>query len=151
MLHGPGKFAINGLDSDLHNEYQDVEAQSEFGAVFDYVPTVGLLISSPVLEKTTKAKVKRGFSWRDQQELKLGPIPVSTWIDAGGLVINQPMMLDMNCFFTPEEYSLGLAVDTEPVLVSIEANLQKWSKYQVSYTDSVNNYPDPDFNDTPSL
>jgi long-chain fatty acid transport protein len=148
MLHGPGKFAINGLDSDLHNEYQDVEAQSEFGAVFDYVPTFGLLLASPVLEKTTMAKVKLGFSWRDQQELQLGPIPVSTWIDAGGLIINQPMMLDMNCFFTPEEYSLGLALDTEPVLVSLEANLQKWSKYSLSYTDSVNGYEDPGFNDT---
>jgi len=58
------------------------------------------------------------------------------------------MMLDMNAYFTPEEYSLGLAVDTDPILVSVEANRQRWSKYGLSYTDSINGYPDPDFSDT---
>jgi long-chain fatty acid transport protein len=153
MLHGPGKFYVNGLFSGSgsdspYNSYQDVEAESEFGAVFEYVPTAGILLSTPVLEEKTKAKIKLGFSWRGEQELKLGPIPVTTELEIGGITYTMPMMLDMNCYFTPEEYSLGLAIDTEPVLVSIEANLQKWSKYGLSTTDSVNGYPDPDFSDT---
>ncbi len=153
MLHGPGTFYVDGLFSggsgdSPYNSYQDVEAQSEFGAVFDYVPTAGLLLCTPVIEDTLKTKVKLGFSWRDEQELKLGPIPVTTVLDIGGLTYTMPMTLDMNAYFTPEEYSLGLAVDTDLILVSIEANRQMWSKYGLSTTDSVNGYPDPNFNDT---
>jgi long-subunit fatty acid transport protein len=60
-----------------------------------------------------------------------------------------PMTLDMNAFFTPEEYSIGLAFDSKILLVSLEGNIQKWSDYSLSYTDSVSGYyTDPYFNDT---
>ncbi len=138
MLFGPGSFYVDGLTLDAGN----VISKSEFGALFKYEPMFGLLFTP--LDK----RVRIGLSWKDEQELRLGVIPIVATVSAGGLDVNVPMNLDINAFFTPEEYSAGLAFDLDPLLISFEMNKQMWSSYEYSVTDSYH-YPDPpDFEDT---
>ncbi|MEN6473405.1 MAG: outer membrane protein transport protein [Syntrophaceae bacterium] len=138
MLFGPGSFYIDGLTLNPGN----VASKSEFGALFKYEPVFGLLFTP--LDK----RVRIGFSWKDQQELKLGVMPNVATVSAGGLDVSVPMNLDINAFFTPEEYSAGLAFDLDPLLISLEVDKQMWSAYEYSVTDSYH-YPDPpDFEDT---
>jgi len=138
MLYGPGSFYIDGLTLNPGN----VASKSEFGALFRYEPMVGLLFTP--LEK----RVRIGLSWKDQQELRLGVMPNVATVSAGGLDVSVPLNLDINAFFTPEEYSAGLAFDLDPLLISLEVDKQMWSAYEYSVTDSYH-YPDPaGFEDT---
>jgi len=138
MLYGPGTYYIDGLSLAEEN----VVAQAEFGALLDYEPTAGLLIT-PLAKK-----LKIGISWRHEEEVQLGTIPVTAEVFVGGLVLTVPMILDINAFFTPEEYSFGIAYEFNRLLVSVEANKQRWSKYAYSITDNYYYSGDPDFEDT---
>lgn len=138
MLHGPGSFYVDGLSLTEAN----VVSQSEFGALLEFEPTFGLLVTP--FDK----KLKIGFSWRDAQELDLGVIPIVSPMVIGGLVTNVNMNLDIKAFYTPEEYSIGVAFDLDPVLVSLEVNKQLWSNYAYSTTDSYHYFGSPDFKDT---
>jgi len=138
MLYGPGSFYVDGLTLAPGN----VVSTSEFGALFKYEPMFGLLFTP--LDK----RVRIGLSWKDEQELRLGVIPVTATVSVGGLDVNVPMNLDINAFFTPEEYSAGLAFDFDPLLISLEVNKQMWSSYEYSVTDSYHYTQPADFEDT---
>lgn len=140
MVYGPGKFYVDGLSL----SGQDVVAQAEFDALQEYDPIAGILITP------LDQKLKIGFSWRDEQELQEGPIPAVAAVKVGDLSETVTMILDINCFFTPEEYSLGLAYDFSPLplMVSVEANKQRWSAYEYSITDTYHYTGSPGFKDT---
>ncbi len=139
MLYGPGTFYID----DMSLTEQNVVAQEEVGALFEYNPIAGILITP--FDK----RLKIGLSWKDEQELKLGPIPISASVFIGGAwQLNIPMILDINAFFCPEEYSAGIALDLDSFMVSIEADKQLWSEYSYSTTDTYHYFGSPDFDDT---
>ncbi|MCD6569987.1 MAG: hypothetical protein J7L53_04725, partial [Deltaproteobacteria bacterium] len=150
MLYGPGKYYVD----DLSLTEENVVAQAEFGALLEYDPMAGILITP--FDK----KLKIGLSWKDEQELKLGPMPILSSVFIGGSwELDVPMILDLNAFFTPEEYSAGIAYYFERFMVSIEADKQLWSEYSYSTTDRYHYYPGapglsgyeagtPDFDDT---
>lgn len=140
MVYGPGKFYVDGLSLSGEN----VESQAEFDALQEYDPIAGILITP--LDK----RLKIGFSWRDKQELQEGPIPAVATVQVADLTETVTMILDINCYFTPEEYSLGAAYDFAPfpLMVSIEANKQLWSAYEYSITDNYHYSGSPDFKDT---
>jgi len=154
MLHGPGKYYVDGISTGSAPDDQNCVAQEEFGALFEYNPIAGILITP--LDK----KLKIGLSWKDKQELKLGVIPILASVFIGGAwELEIPMMLDLNAFFTPEEYSAGIALDLDRFMVSIEADKQLWSEYSYSTTDRYHYYAgasgltgietgSPDFDDT---
>jgi len=136
--HGPGTFTIDGMSLSGRN----VVAQSEMGVLLKYYPAVGLLVTP--LGK----RIRIGLSWRDAMEINLGTIPIRATIRSGNMDVTVPMQLDINAFFTPEEYSAGLAFDLDPFLVSFEINKQLWSDYEFSVTDSLHYAGSPDFKDT---
>lgn len=138
MLYGPGKFIIDGLSLTEENAV----AQEEMGAIWQYDPLAGILLTP------FGKKLKIGFSWKDEQELKIGPLPVTALAFVGDAILEVPLVLDINAFFVPEEFSFGLALDLDRILVCLEADKQLWSKYEYSTTDSFNYAGSPDFDDT---
>jgi len=138
MIYGPGSFTIDGMSL----SGQNVVAQSEMGVLLKYYPVVGLLYTP------WEKRIRIGLSWRDAMEIKLGTIPIRATVRSGNMDVTVPMQLDINAFFTPEEYSAGLAFDLDPLLVSFEINKQLWSDYEFSVTDSLHYIGAPDFKDT---
>jgi long-subunit fatty acid transport protein len=62
------------------------------------------------------------------------------------------MVMGLNAFYTPREFSLGGSYDFGQFMVSIEGNLQKWSDYQFSTADtSANAAGDVYFESKPGL
>lgn len=154
MLYGSGNFYVDHLSETLKKDKQDVVLQAEFGPLFEFDPTAGVLLT--LMDK----RLKIGASWRDEQELRLEPIAVNALVYIGDAwEVMVPMVLDICAFYTPEERSLGFAWDDEKFMVSLEVNQQLWSEYEYSKTDQYHYKPgapgivgketgSPDFDDT---
>ncbi len=134
MLSGPGTFHIDSLQNILSSGTIDVANQSEFGALWVYEPSYGILLTP------FDGKLKIGYSYDHEYEMHMGPIPIMAQMKLG---FNLPvtMMLDINSFFTPAEHRVGLAVDMDNFLLSFDVAQQLWSNYKYSMTDMVNFYP----------
>ncbi len=152
MTYGNGSAypqqEANAQGEDVSNTYE--------ASLFRVDPLAGILITP------LDGKVKVGLSWRDEEFFQIPmetsasqgfqgiinqytglPLPVEI---PGGLDIN--LALDIECFYTPEEYSLGFAFDIGKALVSLEANKQLWSNYDFSTSQKVYYEGSPDFKDT---
>ena len=151
MLYGPGTFYVDQMM--LNDEHAVV--QGEFGAILRWDPTAGILMTP------FDGRLKLGLSWKDEQQLRLEPIPNIAKISIGGIETVVTMVMDINAYFTPEEISAGLALDVDPVLVSVQVDKQYWSAYDYSYSDRAHYQPSkivdplngietgsPDFDDT---
>lgn len=148
MLYGDGKIYIDGLSVGVDDENKNVVAQVKQSSLLQLDPSAGIMITP--FEK----KLKIGFSYRDKEEVEIDPMPAVISVD-GLPEANLGMTMGLNAFFTPREFSLGASYDFGPVMLSGEANLQKWSDYKFSPADSAADstgqyfFPgDPDFDDT---
>jgi hypothetical protein len=104
--------------------------------VFD--PIAGILLTP------LGGKVKVGLSWRDEQLARI-PVQISTrYMD----LFDINVQAEIFSFFTPEEYSLGFAIDQGAFMVSLEANKQLWSRFKYSSSEQVYYEGSPDFKDT---
>ncbi|MDD5712081.1 MAG: outer membrane protein transport protein [Smithellaceae bacterium] len=152
MTHGKGiaypRQAANSAGQDVAKTYQE--------SIFRADPLAGVLVTP------FGGKVKIGFSWRDEEYFDIAMATSATQgfqgiinqtlgvqlptIIPGGLDIN--MGMNILCFYTPEEYSLGVAFDLGKCLVSLEANQQLWSKYDFTPAQRVYYTGNMDFSDT---
>lgn len=138
ILTAPTTFIIDGVS--LTN--QNVESQAQLGNVLQWKPIVGLLVTP------WDKRMRIGLSWKASQQLEIGPASVSAMVRAGGMTVTVPLQIDIKAFYTPEEYSTGLAFDLDSFLISLEVDKQLWSKYKFSDIDSLHYFGNPDFKDT---
>lgn len=138
MLFGPVSFYVDGLSLESGN----VQAKGDLGPQFRYNPILGGMVTP--FEK----KLKIGASWRQAQELDFGSIPVYANVPIGGLMVIVPLKIDAKCFYVPEEYSVGIAVDLSPFTLSVELNRQLWSNYRYTQSQSAFYSDGADFKDT---
>jgi len=151
MLYGDGQIWIDGLSIGTGPEYENVVGQAKISSLMHYDPVVGILITP--FDK----KLKIGLSYRAEEKVEIDPLPTLVATDLGG--IGLAMVMGMGSFFTPEEYSAGIALDLGRFMVSIEANKQMWSEYDYTNGEKYHYYsgnPEltgietgtPDFDDT---
>ncbi len=160
MLYGDGRIYLDNLvaDTDPANTY--VIGQAKQSALLELAPLAGILITP--LER----RLKIGLSWRAQQEMEMDPIPTIVTVDLNGDGIQDDvglsMLIGLYSYFTPEEYSLGIAYTFDRCLVSLEANRQLWGDYEYPDGEKYHYYPgnpdlsgietgSPDFEDTLNL
>ncbi len=120
---------------------------------FDIVPMGGLLITP------FNKKVKIGFSYR-QENMFLDFVPFGA---LGHVSLNPEVGLDfvlytqIQSWYFPEEFNLGLSIDFHPFLIAFDVNSQRWSKYDYSGTEQLHYTGEhsqgyepgsPDFDDT---
>ena len=121
MLYGDGKIWVDGLAIGTGPEYEHVIGQAKQSMKLKYDPIAGILITP------LDQRLKIGLSYRAEEEVEIDPLPTLVATDIGG--VGLAMVMGMNSYFTPEEYSLGLSYSFERFMVSVEANKQMWSEY----------------------
>lgn len=131
LLTNEGRFFIDELQ-DVVGTPTDVVTQCELGVSWSFWPNAGILVTP--FDK----HLKLGFSWTKAYETEMGPLPIYTEVDGGGIKITMPMMLDCNSFYTPEMLRYGVALDFEHFLLSFDVWHQEWSDYAYSTTDMFN-------------
>jgi long-subunit fatty acid transport protein len=96
-------------------------------------PLAGIMITP--LNK----KLKIGFTYREKEQVEVDPLPtLITAANIGGQNLNIGIVMGLWAFYTPREFSLGASYDFDFLLVSAEANLQKWSDYDIMPEEKVN-------------
>jgi long-subunit fatty acid transport protein len=94
----------------------DTIAQGGADVEMRYDPIAGLLFTPG------SGNMRIGFSWRDEQLAEADVLNIKE--DDGTTTY-----VELENFFVPEEYSLGICFDRNTFFISIEANKQKWSGY----------------------
>jgi len=140
MQYGSGSIYVDGVTIGTSPQDQNVVGQVKQSAQTEYNLLAGVIFTP--MDK----RLKIGFSYRDEQELEIDPLP--TLVTLGNGTIALCMVMGMNAFFSPREYSLGAAYDFGGILVSGEANLQKWGDYRFSPQDRLYFSGTPGFDDT---
>jgi long-chain fatty acid transport protein len=147
MLYGDGMIYVDGLDTTKPNGEGVSEVKQSNLLKMD--PLAGIMITP--LDK----KLKIGFSFREKEQLEIDPLPtLITAADISGSQLDIGIVMGLWAFYTPREYSLGASYDFDFLLVSAEANLQKWSDYDIMPEEKVNELTKagfanmPDFKDT---
>lgn len=135
MLYGDGRMYMDGVTLSTDEDSKYVVAQAKVGSLLKMDPLAGILITP------LDQRLKIGISWRHSQEVEIDPIPtiITTDDDFGELKL--AMIMGMKSFFTPEEYSAGIAYEGEKYLISVEANRQLWSEYEYTGGEKFFYYP----------
>jgi long-chain fatty acid transport protein len=149
MLYGDGMIYVDGLNMTASNGAAVAEVKQSNLLKMD--PVAGIMITP--LNK----KLKIGFSFRDKEQVEVDPLPtLITAIDTA-FQGNIGIVMGLYAFYTPREFSLGTSYDFDFLLVSAEANLQKWSDYDIMPEEKVNELTKtkfanmPNFKDTVNL
>ncbi len=130
MLGGPGMFFVDDQQDILQAYQNEVVAQAEFVPTWSFEPVAGILVTP------FDGKLKLGLSYAAAGEVDMGPVHIlSRMVIGGSLHVGIPMTLDINCFYTPAQTRMGLAVDLDNFLISLDVAHQQWSKYDYSETD----------------
>jgi long-chain fatty acid transport protein len=146
MLYGDGMIYVDGLNTTEANGEAVAEVKQSNLLKMD--PLAGIMVTP--LDK----KLKIGFSFRDKEQVEIDPLPTLITVINSPFQANIGIVMGLWAFYTPREYSLGASYDFDFLLVSAEANLQKWSDYDIMPEEKVNELTKagfagmPDFKDT---
>ncbi len=115
-------------------------------------PIAGLLVTP------FNKKVRIGLSYRQEHSIiALSPFGLQLTLPIGMPTLNLPAMGGIVTQYFPDEYSLGLSIDLDRLLLSFEVSNQRWSKYDYGLSEKLSftgEYTQgyepghPDFNDT---
>ncbi len=163
MLYGDGLIFIDRLGLATTPQQAYVIGQVSQTSLMKNNFMAGVMLT--LFDKSLKI----GLSAKDDMLLELDPMPTIIQTDpsmAGGAAVLS-MIMGMQAFYCPEEFSLGISYEHEKFLVTAEATVQKWSKYRYSFVDRIYYRPDnanavgadlqgietgqPDFDDTVNL
>ncbi len=146
MLYGDGMIYVDGLNMTSSNGEAVAEVKQSNLLKMD--PLFGIMVTP--LDK----KLKIGFSFRDKEQVEVDPLPTLITAIGSPFQGNIGIVMGLWAFYTPREYSLGASYDFDFLMVSAEANLQKWSDYDIMPEEKVNELTQagfagmPDFKDT---
>ncbi len=142
VLYDPNLKLLGDLDK------MTLLAAGPLPLTFDIVPIGGLLITP------FNKKVKIGFSYR-HENIFLDLVPFGLLANVAG--VDVVIYTQVQAWYFPEEFNLGISIDLDPFLISFDVNSQRWSKYDYSETEQqhftgehTHGYEagSPDFEDT---
>ena len=105
---------------------------------FKWDPKIGVLVTP------MDGMLRIGASWNDERCITMPLHGSGNLMD----ILKLKIFSDVAVEYTPEEYSLGLAFNLGPALISLEANKQLWGRYD--FTEACKEFysGSPDFKDT---
>jgi long-chain fatty acid transport protein len=156
---GPGTayeegIAVGADDLAGTGSEQNILADMTMPSIQKYDPILGVLITP------MGGMIKIGACWKDEQLYDtpsktiamakveiMAPTP-PLFPDGITIPITQKGYMDLQDYFTPEEYSVGLAANIGPATISLQADKQKWRSYKYSQADACFYGEGPGFKNT---
>jgi len=123
LLYGDSRIYVDGLTPSDDPESEQVVGQVKQAAILDHAPVAGIMFTP------FNRKLSIGLSFREEQVVDIDPLANLIELDIAETSLNIPLVLGMYSFFTPRQYSFGIAYSFEKFMVSLEADFQQWSEY----------------------